>query len=70
MDEIDIGMDIEFFLYGTRYNISWRDDKPFICTCPDGDATFYNTPKEMLERYKVKNKPLKDIWRDIEILFM
>lgn len=70
MDEIDMGMDIEFFLYGTRYNISWKDDKPFICTCPDGEAIFYNSPEEMFENHKIDGKLLEDIWRDFEILFM
>ena len=38
IDEIESGMDIEFYIYGFRYNISWRNDKPFICACPDGKA--------------------------------
>ena len=70
MDEIDMGMDIEFLLYGTRYNISWKDDKPFICTCPDGEAILYNSPEEMFENHKIDGKLLEDIWRDFEILFM
>ena len=40
MGQIEMGMDIEFQIYDVRYNISWRDDKPFICKCPDGDAVF------------------------------
>ena len=40
IDDIDMGLDIEFYLYGVRYNISSRDE-PFICVCPDGDAVFY-----------------------------
>ena len=28
-EAIEIGLDIEFILYGERYNISWRDDEPF-----------------------------------------
>lgn len=67
---IDIGMDIEFYAYGIRYNISWRDDKPFICICPDGDAFFYNTPAEMFKKYRINGKPLKDMWQDLEILSM
>ena len=27
---IEMGLDIEFLLYDTRYNISWRDNKPLI----------------------------------------
>ena len=70
MDEIDIGMDIEFLLYGIRYNISWDNGKPFICTCPDGEAVFYDSPVELFEKYKIREKPLKDMWKDFEILFM
>lgn len=70
MQEIEIGMDIEFCVYGIRYNISWRDGKPFICTCPNGEAVFYDSPVEMFDKHKIKEKPLKDIWQDFEILFM
>ena len=41
IEEIEIGMDIECYIYGFRYNISWRNDKPFICSCPDGKAVFF-----------------------------
>lgn len=69
MDEIDLGMDVEFILYGTRYNISWRE-KPFICVCPDGDAVFFGDPREMFSEYKVAGRPLKELWRDMEIIAM
>ena len=26
-----MGLDIEFFIDGIRYNISWQNNKPFIC---------------------------------------
>lgn len=32
-DAIQMGLDIEFLLHDARYNISWRDNKPFICEC-------------------------------------
>jgi hypothetical protein len=70
MKEINLGMDIEFYIYGTRYNISWRADKPFICTCPNGEAVFYDTPEDMFMKYEVDGKPLMDIWKDFEIMFM
>lgn len=69
-ESIDLGMDIEFYLYGMRYNISWRDNKPFICICPDGDATFYESSQQMFEEYEINGKVLKDIWKDIKIIFM
>ena len=57
MGQIEMGMDIEFQIYDVRYNISWRDDKPFICKCPDGE-------------YQINGKVLQDIWQDFEIIFM
>lgn len=67
---IDMGLDIEFILYGTRYDISWRDQKPFICTCPDGDAVFFTDAQDMMNHYFVEGKPIKDIWQDFQILSM
>lgn len=66
---IKMGLDIEFFLYGVRYNISWRY-KPFICTCPDGDAVFFENADDLLDGYKINGKPLRDLWQDIEIYSM
>ncbi len=70
IEAIDMGLDIEFILYGIRYNISWRDYKPFICTCPNGDAVFYADTRDMISHHKVNGKPLEDIWQDFEILAM
>ncbi len=69
-EAIEIGLDIEFILYGERYNISWRDDKPFICECPEGEAEFYSDAQEMLDKHKINNIPLNKLWEDIEILSM
>lgn len=69
-DAIQMGLDIEFFLDDRRYNISWRDNKPFICECPDGAAKFFSTPKLLLQEYKVDGKTLKSLWKNIKILSM
>lgn len=69
-DAIEMGLDIEFRLYAKRYNISWRDNKPFICICPDGDAKFYNSVEDLLNRHEVDGKPLRDTWKDMQILAM
>lgn len=69
-DAIEMALDIEFFLYGTRYNISWQNHKPFICTCPDGDAVFFENADDLLDGYKIKDKPLRDLWQDIEVYSM
>lgn len=69
-DAIQMGLDIEFLLHDTRYNISWRDDKPFICECPEGVAKFFDTPELLLQEYEVGGKSLRSLWRDIKILSM
>ena len=58
LESIDIGMDVEFYLYNVRYNISWRNNKPFICMCPEGDAIFYDSSEQMFNEYKVNGKAL------------
>lgn len=67
---IEMGLDIEFFLYGVRYNISWRDYKPFICTCPDGDAVFFENAGDLLDEYKINGRSLRELWKDIEVYSM
>ena len=66
----EAGLDIELALSEKRYNISWRDDKPFICECPEGEAEFYSDAQEMLDKHKINNIPLNKLWEDIEILSM
>ena len=69
-DAIQMGLDIEFLLHDTRYNISWRDDKPFICECPEGAAKFFDTPELLLQGYEVNSKSLRTLWKDMKILSM
>ena len=69
-EAIEAGLDIEFIIYGKRYNISWRDDNPFICGCPEGETNFYPDTKSMLTKHKINNKALKELWNDIEVLSM
>ena len=68
-DAIDMGLDIEFRLYGIRYNIS-TDGTPFIAECPDGEGTYYDNAEDMVNNHKVNQKLLKDIWQEFEILGM
>lgn len=67
---MDVRMDIEFYLRGIRYNISWRDYKPFICVCPDGDAVFFEDADDLLLNYTVDGVPLKELWREMDIISM
>ena len=70
LESIDIGMDVEFYLYNVRYNISWRNNKPFICMCPEGDAIFYDSSEQMFNEYKVNGKAVKELGKDFKIISM
>lgn len=67
---MNVHMDIEFYLRNVRYNISWKDHKPFICVCPDGDAEFFKDADDLLSNYKVDGVPLKELWSDMDIISM
>lgn len=69
-DAIEMGLDIEFFLNEIRYNISSRNNKPFICICPDGDPDYYNSAQDLLDNYNIDGIPIKDLWQDIDIYAM
>lgn len=69
-EAIEMGLDIEFILFGKRYNISWRENKPFISECPDGAAKFYADVQSILDEHKINDTPLKELWNEIEILSM
>ncbi|MEC0089341.1 hypothetical protein [Paenibacillus macquariensis] len=68
-DSIEIGLDIECFIFGERYYIGWSNHKRVIALCPDGDGDFFDTLEEMLD-FQIEGKALKDIWQDIEIYSM
>ena len=67
---VELGLDIVFAMRGTKYNISWNDDKPFICTCPDGDAVVFENADDLLNNYKIDGVPLKELWREFDIYSM
>ena len=69
IEAIDMGLDIEFYLYGTRYNIS-TDGTPFIAVCPDGDGDYYQDGSDLVMNHMIDGSPLSDLWRDIEIRAM
>lgn len=69
-EAIDIGLDIEFILRDVRYNISWENYKPFICTCPDGDATVYDDAQDLLDNFTIDKVPIKKLWNEIDIISM
>lgn len=69
-EAIEMGLDIEFILYKKIYNISWRNDKPFICKCPDGKPFFYSDAQAMIDEHRINDIPLKKSWKDIKILSM
>ena len=69
-DAVEMGLDIEFFIDGIRYNISWQNNKPFICVCPDGEPNYYSDTQDLLDNHKIDGVPIKDLWQNIYIYAM
>ena len=69
-DAVEMGLDIEFFRDGIRYNISWQNNKPFICVCPDGEPNYYGDTQDLLDNHKIDGVPIKDLWQNIDIYAM
>ena len=69
-DAVEMGLDIEFFIDGIRYNISWQNNKPFICVCPDGEPNYYGDTQDLLDNHKIDGVPIKDLWQNIYIYAM
>ena len=69
IEAINMGLDIEFFLYGVRYNIS-TDGTPFIAVCPGGNGDYYQDANDLVKNHTINGKPLKDLWHDMEIRAM
>lgn len=69
-DAVEMGLDIEFFIDGIRYNISWHNNKPFICVCPDGEPNYYSDTQDLLDNHKIDGVPIKDLWQNIDIYAM
>lgn len=67
---IEMGLDIEFSLYGDPYYIGAPQGKLMIVLCPDIEEAIYANAEELLNNHKIKGKALKDIWQDIEISSM
>ena len=68
---LEMGMEIEFFLYGIRYVISWESDgRPAVAECPDDYGKIFKDIDDLLNNCKIKGKFLKDIWQDIDIMTM
>lgn len=61
------GIEVVFALYGVKYTTGWDDKGFFIATCPDGDGRYFKDYKEMLRRFFVKGKPIRDHWKQMEI---
>lgn len=70
-DGIEMGLDVEFFLYNVRYDISWENDNcVFIAVCPDGDASYYKDADDLLNNHKINGVPIGKLWKDIDLYRM
>lgn len=65
-ESIDMGLDLDLYLYGVRYYIGAPLGKLLI-SWDDGEKEIqFDSVPELLQ-YEINGKPLKDIWKDIEI---
>ncbi len=69
-ESVEMGLDIEFWLRGVMYNISWRDKKPFISICPNGGTTHFKNTEDLLNNYRIDGIPLGELWHEIDIILM
>lgn len=69
IDAIEMGLDIEFYIDETRYNIS-TNTRPFIAVCPNGDAEYYNTGNDLVEKHNIAGQPLINQWGKMKIIGM
>lgn len=62
--------EIEFDYNGVNYFKS-SDDKGYYIWCEkDNSRQYYSSPDELLEKGKLEDKPLKDLWDEINIHFL
>lgn len=66
IESIDMGLDIEFYIFGKRYNIS-TNEKPFIALCPDGDAIYFDNGEDLVKKYKINGLSLYKQWDEMII---
>lgn len=66
-EAIEMGLDIECFIYGDRY---WIGAYGEIALCPDGDADVYKDAEDLLNNHRINGKPLIEIWQDIDLYGM
>ncbi|OAB46552.1 hypothetical protein [Paenibacillus antarcticus] len=66
-ESIEIGLEIEFYLYGDHYYIGAPQGELLIALGPDDEGDVYIDADDMLTNHKINGIPLKDIWQDIKI---
>lgn len=69
IDAIKIGLDIEIDLFGVRYYIGSPQGELLISWNNGEDEVLFKDVDQLLN-YKIKGKPIKDVWREIEIYAM
>ncbi len=70
IDAIEIGLDIEFDLYGVRYYIGAPQGKLLISRDLGEIESFYKDAKDLVDNHSINGKLIRDIWEDIVIYSM
>lgn len=68
---IEFGSDIEFQYKNKKYTIlPWTDDGIVIGLQNSDDDECYKTADDLINNYKVDERPIKDVISEIDILLM
>ena len=70
IESIEMGLDIEFDLYGVRYYIGAPQGELLISRGFGEIEDFYMDAEDLVNNHYINDKPIKDIWQDIIIYNM
>ncbi|MDU1598599.1 hypothetical protein [Peptostreptococcus anaerobius] len=70
IESIEMGLDIEFDLYGVRYYIGAPQGELLISRDFGEIEDFYMDAEDLVNNHYINDKPIKGIWQDIIIYNM
>ncbi|WP_455258673.1 hypothetical protein [Peptoniphilus asaccharolyticus] len=70
IESIEMGLDIEFDLYGVRYYIGAPQGELLISRDLGEIEDVYMDAEDLVNNHYINDKPIKDIWQDIIIYNM
>ena len=70
IESIEMGLDIEFDLYGVRYYIG-APQGDLLISRDDGEIEdYYTNAEDLVNNHYINGEPIKNIWQDMVIYNM